>query len=292
MMNNAVSRVPPWRRTGRWLLGVALASLCVTASGISMNPLPADGAGGAASGHFFEIGGDTVVAELDAYLGIAGEDLNGGLFGTTVQLSLDPLPAGLSFTIAQQLSPGATDLLLRYTFTNNTGADLSGLEFFSFLDADIAPGVNTTFNEYAELLGVPAPDNGFEVDTPAGTFPEIIDHLLLGQLDDGNAFPDPQQTGDVSMALSVYLGDLLDGDSTGVEVLISEIGSSLGGLTLVQHDVPGAAQASPTQVTYSAALSASATPLPLPSPLLLVLAGAVVLIRGGEVRAARRQPTR
>lgn len=270
-----------------WAAGLALLGLCAAAPAISLDPLPADGAGGAANGHVFDIGTDSLVSEIDAYLGIAGEDLNGGFFGTTAQLSFDPLPAGLTFSVTSELSAGETDLLLRYSFTNNTGATLVGVEFLSFLDVDIAPGINTTFNEYAELLGILQPGQDFEVDAADGIFPEILDHLLLGDLDGMNAFPDPQTTGDVSMALSLLLGDLLDGDTVSVEVLVSEVGSMLGGFGLLQRDAPIPSGTSMTQVTYSAAAAMPGTPLPVPAPLLLMAIGSAAMLsaRKGSVRA-------
>ncbi|MDQ2694015.1 MAG: hypothetical protein M3Z21_01305 [Pseudomonadota bacterium] len=50
--------------------------------------------------------------ELDAFLNVAGQDLNGGFFGTSAQLSIDPLPAGLDFAFTPSLSADATDLTL------------------------------------------------------------------------------------------------------------------------------------------------------------------------------------
>src|SRR3972149_901853 len=82
------------------------------------------------------------VFQLDAFLYLDSDgngvpdDLNGGFDGVTAQLSVDPLPLGLDYGFGYTL-PDDSNLLLTYTFTNNTGSVLSDLRFFSFLDAEI-----------------------------------------------------------------------------------------------------------------------------------------------------------
>ena len=79
-------------------LGFALAVLlAVPASAITAGPFGPNGEGGLVNGQLFEIGPGGVVFEIDSFLNIAGQDLNGSDVGTSAQLSIDPLPTGLDY---------------------------------------------------------------------------------------------------------------------------------------------------------------------------------------------------
>ncbi len=237
------------------------------AHGFVFTPFGPYGGGGTINGQTMTFGTTGSVFEIDSYLNIAGVDLNGTAFGTSAQLSLDPLPAGLDFRFADLLSPDTTDLTLRYTFTNNTGVDIAGVKFLSYLDADINGAINPS-QEVAAASGSQAVGQAFEVGTPEGTFPEILDNLLLGSLSNTNDFP-PGTQGNVAMALSWDLGTLANGASTLVDVMISEDGAFLGPFSLLQSD----ATTSQTSITYSGATRA----VPLPSVVVLLLPGFVAL---------------
>ena len=90
---------------------------------IAETPFQDNGAGGFVSDQMLTIGPDGAVFELDAFVNMAGLDLNGaGVEGTSAQLGLsDPLPAGLDFSFSAEISADQTDLVLSYTFTNDSG---------------------------------------------------------------------------------------------------------------------------------------------------------------------------
>jgi len=69
-------------------------------------------------------GGD--VFQLDAFVTLAGSDLNGAGPGSAARVGTDPLPAGLGSGFTFELQDGATDLLLRYELRNDTGGPLPG----------------------------------------------------------------------------------------------------------------------------------------------------------------------
>ena len=239
----------------------SLSGLIILLSSISVQAITfipsfgPHGEGGQRHGQNFQIGTDGKVFELDAYLNIAGEDLNGSAFGTSAQFSLDPLPAGLDFSFNPRLSADSKDLTLRYTFVNKTGADIENITFLSFLDVDI--GISG-LSDYATTNGNLAPGENFEVDSPTSippTFPPIFDNLLSGTLTGTNAFPSSSQTGDVSMALSFLQAELPENKSLIIDIMISEATGSIGGFSLTQHDT-----VSPTTVTYSGAVVTTSVP--------------------------------
>jgi len=197
------------------------------------------------------IGADGKVIELDAYLNIGGEDLNGSAFGTSAQLSLDSLPTGLDFSFNSTLSSDSKDLTLRYTFVNKTGKAIQNITFLSFLDVDIG---TSGYSDYATTNGSLAAGENFEVDSPAGDYPPIFDNLLNGALSGTNAFPNSSQTGDVSMALSFSQAELAENKSFIIDIMISEAARSRS-FSLIQHDT-----ASPTTVTYSGAIITASVP--------------------------------
>ena len=117
-------------------LGVLFAALSVAAlardaGAITAGAFGANGAGGRLNGQTLAVGAGGLVDELDAWLLIDGQDLNGAAAGVTAQLSTDALPTGLALTFSATLSGDSSDLVLRYVFTNGTGADLASLTFLS-----------------------------------------------------------------------------------------------------------------------------------------------------------------
>ena len=72
-------------------LGAALVLGAFPASSITLDPFGPLGSGGLASGQFFEAGLGTEIYEIDSYLNVAGEDLNGASSGTSGRLGADPL---------------------------------------------------------------------------------------------------------------------------------------------------------------------------------------------------------
>jgi hypothetical protein len=246
-------------------LGLAAATLSLyqaASYGIMLTPFHPSSAGGTVNGQALTIGAHGSVFELDAYVGIGGQDLNGGFFGSTAQLRFDPLPPGLDLAFDAMLSDSNTDLTLSYALTNNTGAEILDLTFFSYLDADIGPA---GLGEAAAAGGALGAGRGFEVDMPVGAFPEILDNLLLGRLDNANAVR-PGAPGDVAMALSFALPALGLGDTSIFDIMISEDGDALGSFALVQTD----AGFPDESITYSGAIRAS-NPSAAPAPATTAL---------------------
>lgn len=250
------------------------------AAAISVTPFGPNGAGGASNGQTFSVGAGGSVFELDGFVNIGGLDLNGPTFGTSARLSQDPLPAGLDYTFSSTLSADTTDILLSYTFENNTGGALGNVRFLSLFDADIDEPINSFFNEIvSSFAGVPAPGQNFEADEPGFVFGNIVTNVLNGSLDGTNVFPPPD---DVAMALSFDLGALNAGSIAEIGILISEDADSIGNFAMTQAD---ADPASTTQITYSGVVNPTldASPLPEPGAGLLFTTG--VLIMGLRRRA-------
>ena len=264
----------------RLALTAGIIALLIPCSGeaISLSAFGPQGEGGNANGQSFTIGSGGDVFELDAFVNIAGLDLNGGGLGTSSQLSIAPLPSGLNYNFSSALSPDSSDLTLTYRFSNNTGGALSNFRFFSFIDPEIDEPTTTFFNEYGATAGVtgvgaadPDPDS-WEIDEPGFVFGDIFDNLWLGALDNSNAVPIgfPE---DVSMALGFNLGTLNPMDTATIAILISEDGTSVGSLALSQFDTD---PDSSTVITFSGQAAVTSAPpavIPEPGTVLLFAAG-------------------
>jgi len=249
-------------------LGLA-AGLCPGAAhAIAFSPFGAEGQGGAVNGQTFTIGAGGVLEELDAFVAVAGQDLNGATAGTAAQLTRDALPAGLSVALGTALLDGDTDLALTWTVSNQGAAALGPLTFLAFFDFEIDETVNTFFNEYAVTSNAPAAGIGFEVDEPGYAFGDVFDHLRAGLLDGTNALPQGSPD-DVSFAFSFALPQLAAGGSALFRVLLSEDGDAIAPFTIEQLDADPAS--SGTRILASAAI------VPEPGTALLLAAGLAVL---------------
>ena len=163
---------------------------------------------------------------------------------------------------------------LQWSFANNTGTTLADTWLFGFLDAEIDPDLNSSYNESGRLVGVhgtgsgdEAPDS-WEIDEPGFSFGDIFDHLFLGSLDNSNAIPAGQEQ-DVSLALGFYLGNLFAGDSWLLTLNISPF--DIGGLAhFDQH--------SGTEFFLNGtAVVTRSTSVPEPASTMLVLLGFISL---------------
>lgn len=256
-------------------LGFAAALFPGAAFGIAFTPFGPAGEGGAVNGQTLTIGAGGSLEELDAFVAVAGQDLNGATAGSAAQLSRDALPAGLSVTLGTALLNGDTDLALTWTVSNQGAASLGALTFLTFFDFEIDETVNTFFNEYAVTSGAPAAGIGFEVDEPGYSFGDIFDHLRAGVLDGTNALP-VGSPDDVSFAFSFTVPTLGAGASALFRVLLSEDGDAIAPFTIEQRD--GDPASSGTRILASAAI------VPEPGTGLLLAAGLAALAarRGGR----------
>lgn len=218
----------------------------------------------------FQIGSGGLVEELEAFVRVDGAP-------AAAILSTDPVPAGLALAFQAILSDDGSDLLLRYELTNTGSESITGLTFVSFLDVEIDEAINTFFNEYGEVEGVPAPGQGFEIDEPGYAFGDIYANALAGVLDGQNAVP-ASAPDDVSMALSFAVGPLAPGQAARFELLISEDGDALGSLLLRQRDTSAL---SDTVITFSG----RAAIVPEPGTALLIGLGIALLARARAGRA-------
>lgn len=235
-----------------------------------MDPFGSNGEGGTNNGQGFSFGSGGSIYEFDSFLRVAGQDLNGTQIGTSAQLSVDGLPAGLGFAQSYQVSNDLSDVTIEYSLVNSTGIVLQDARFFVFVDAEIDVPTNDYFNEYASVFGALGGGEGdsdvdhFEVDEPGYVFGDIFENLRLGELDNSNAitdaFPD-----DVGMAIGFDLGDVGLGSEILVSVMLSEDGDRLGSFSILHSDSD---VASTDTLNFSG--SASVTSVPEPSSLLLV----------------------
>lgn len=264
----------PWSRFRPLGLALALALMAPTAEALLIAPFGPNGEGGDVNGQLFALGGGGRVHELDAFVALAGQDLNGATSGVAARLSQDAPPADLGYAFDAVLF-GTGGVRLRYELSNQGATPLPALTFLSFLDAEIVETDNTFFDEFAAVSGAPAPGQSFEVDEPGFVSGDLFDHLLLAMLDDTNArtaaSPD-----DVAMALGFSLGVLQPGAAAVIDIVISEAGDSLGGVRIDHFDPDDA-----TVITYSG--EAARVPEPATSALLGL---------GLAVALAARRPTR
>ena len=210
-----------------------MAWLAVPAMAITFTPFGSHGEGGSKNGQSFLIGPGGSVYEYDAFLYVAGQDLNGVVLGASAQLSRDNPPTGLDWGVTPALSADQADLVLTYTFTNTTATAFSNLRFFVLLDAEIDQATNTFFNEYGTLKGTVghgsadgSPDQ-WQIDEPGFLTGTLYRNLFLGSLNNSNSIPQ-NAPNDVAMSIGFSLGSLEPGSVTTLRGMISENGRSLG----------------------------------------------------------------
>src|SRR5438105_4449352 len=146
------------------------AMMAVQTQAITVGPFGSKGEGGTKNGQSLQVGAGGSVYELDAFLSVQGQDLNGSQVGTSAQLSQNSLPAGMIYSFSWMLSSNKADLVLTYTFSNTTSTVFTNLRFFPMLDAEIDERTNTFFNEYGATNGAPGlgifdPDR-WQIDEP------------------------------------------------------------------------------------------------------------------------------
>ncbi|NOZ53148.1 MAG: PEP-CTERM sorting domain-containing protein [Gammaproteobacteria bacterium] len=178
--------------------------------------------------------------------------------------------AGLSVAFTNSLNANNMGSVT-WKITNNTGMNLSNVNFFGFLDAEITGQGNDSLNEFGGLVNVSG--KGFtdtaadfwEIDTPG----EIYNNLLRGILDNDNAIPSSLK-GDVSLALGFEVGNLFAGQSLVANFVLSK--QNIGGL---RHE-----DQSEQLFYYNGTvkpLSQTVVQVPSPNTMLLLGVGLILL---------------
>jgi len=122
--------------------------------------------------------------------------------------------------------------------SNNSGSDLTNVNFFGFLDAEIVEPGNSFFNESGALVSLTGTGSGdtaadsWEIDEPGFVFGDIYDNLLAGALDNSNGVPAGLED-DVSLALGFDVGSLLSGES-----ILATFDTSLANIGGLSHTDP------------------------------------------------------
>lgn len=140
--------------------------------------------------------------------------------------------SGIDITFTNMLNADGIGSL-EWEFSNNTSATLNDVSLFGYVDGEISPDLNSSFNEFGRLIAVggtgsgdSAPDS-WEIDEPGFAFGDIYDNLFLGALDNSNGVPEGSED-DVAVALGFELGDILAGETWTMAINISLV--DIGGL--------------------------------------------------------------
>jgi len=238
------------------LLGAAVTTLgsmillaAEPAIAISADSFSTTGEGGEINEHSFTVGPGGSVFDIEAYLNVSDNDLNGSGPGSSGRLGNDDL-SDFDIAFSSTLSDGDTDITLTYAIEKASGSPQQ-VTFLSFLDAEIDVLPTTWYGEFARTGGTLAAGQNFEVDEPGAVFGNIIDNIFSGELDGSNTL-DESTPDDVSMAISLELGSMAIGDSASVEVMISEDGDHVGSFWITHLD---AFAITGTEITFSATAS-------------------------------------
>jgi len=220
----------------------------------------------------FGPGSQGLIYQMDGFVYADGMTWNGpSNSGPSRQLTDGP-PPGLGYTFNAS-QPTAHQLLLTYTFINNTGQNLAGFQFLDYADPDI--GLDFT-DEWATVSGSFGSGlTSYQVGDP--TFSSIFTNLDNGTLTNLNEQP-ATNPGDVSTALGFRLASLNIGGAATFRVLMSDDLSSIGSFILTQHD--------PTYADHMLTLSGQ---LVVPEPSSLALFGVGLLALALIVRYRKRR---
>jgi len=124
------------------------------AAAITYTAFGSNGEGGSSNGQTLTIGTGGTTYELDCFLHINGQDINGANPGTSAKLSRDGVPTNdVTFSFSPVLSADSTDLTLTYTFKNTGSNLLQDVRVLVFFDGEIDQFTNTFYNEYGEQAG-------------------------------------------------------------------------------------------------------------------------------------------
>jgi PEP-CTERM motif len=244
--SQGVLKMPVRSKSSSWILPIVIAVACAGGAARARADIVVTGSFGPFGDVGFNPGGPTITLgptgagslfQLDGFINVTGQNLNNGSgFGTSAQLSFGPAAnIGYVFSASQ---PTVHQLLLNYSFTNNTGASLPGFQFLSFADADV--GSAAFDREFATVAGTPGvPSNAptsFQADDP--TLGTVFTNVANGALNNTNSSSVTNPI-DVATALGFKLAALAPGLTANFQVLLSDDGSSLAGINLIQQNVDG-----------------------------------------------------
>jgi hypothetical protein len=196
--------------------------------------------------------------QMDTFLNIPAQ--NGG---TSYDLA-NGTPAGLSFAFSVS-QPNANQLLLSYTITNTSAAPLVNAQLLYFVDPDIGPNyADETASVTNPIVTKPSFPASYQIGDPS--LSSIFTNLFDGMLNNQNSLPPgTPYGGDVSEALGFNLGTLGTGQTSKVDILLSDNGATLNGFYLTQTD----------PVYTGDVLTISGEIVPEPSSFVLVSIGLV-----------------
>jgi len=137
----------------------------------------------------------------------------------------------------------------------------------AFFDHEIDEAINTFFNEYGAVSGVPLAGQSWEIDEPGFVFGDIYANLVAGALDDSNGVPQASPD-DVSMAMG-WSFVLAAGETATAKFLLSETAPA-GGFYLQQTDPDSGAD---IYFSSSIGFQGGGPVIPEPGTIALVLSG-------------------
>ena len=178
----------------------------------------------------------------------------------TVYLATDPLPPMFNVSLFD-FSTGLGSL----TISLGPGSH----SFIAYFDHDIDEAVNTFFNEFGVVNGVPPSGASYEIDEPGFTFGDVYNNMKAGHLDNANNVPSTAPD-DVAMALG-WTATVGAGETWNITMQVAGLAPA-SGFYLQQTD-----PASEASIYFSSTSSIGASGVPEPAAALLAGAGLLVI---------------
>jgi hypothetical protein len=220
----------------------------------------------------FGPGSQGSIYQMDGFAYADGMTWNGLDSGGPSRELTDGTPPGIAYSFNAS-QPTVDQLLLTYTFINNSAQALTNFQFMYFADPDIGSTYTDEWATVAGSLGFGL--TGYQVGDPG--LSTIFTNLDNGTLSNMNEEP-ATNPGDVATALGFQLNSLSIGGGATFQVLMSDDLSSIGSFSVTQHD--------PVYTDHTLTLSGQLV-APEPSSLALFGAGLIALVFIGRYRKSR-----